>query len=381
MDLRISVLIPDGEKQLSLHVINCLSEIKNLKIHILSKFKWVETKFSNKISSFSCYPNNYSEQEWIEIIKHEISLKKINVLLPVQIENTRICAKYKDELSRLLPNFIIPSMSSFNSANNKWKLYKLLEETNITRPITYHSKLFEMQDRNELVYPILVKPLEGMGGSGIKKIDNKEILKEHLQSKSNFIIQNFIEGYDIDMSVISENGKILAYTIQKGFIKWNTPFQPSLGIEFLFEKKILDIVKKLIQKLNWTGVAHVDLRFDEKENNFKIIEINPRFWGSVEGSEKVGINFPHLFCLTSLGIKYEIPNYEFDKYVNNRGLIKILKSRIGLNKTNYKIVEHNSFMYDLMDPLPKTYKYTLKALNKLLPTDSKFLNIFKYEVY
>lgn len=76
MDSKISVLIPDGEKQLSLHVINCLSEIKNLKIHILSKFKWVETKFSNKITSFSCYPNNYSERDWIEIIKYEISLKK-----------------------------------------------------------------------------------------------------------------------------------------------------------------------------------------------------------------------------------------------------------------------------------------------------------------
>lgn len=377
----INVLIPDGEKLLSLHVLNCLAGIDHVNIHVLSKVKWVETKFSRKIKSFTPHTFNYTENEWIEILKSEIVKNDINVLLPVHVENIRLCSKYRNVFNSLLPNLIVPNTEYFDIANNKWKLNKLLEENNLNKPFTVHSEAIYKTIDEKLNYPVLVKPLEEMGGNGIKKIINKESLHRYLIDKKNLIIQEFINGYDIDMSVLCENGKILAYTIQKGYLKWNKPYQPYLGIEFVYEDKIFTIVEKLMRKLDWTGVAHLDLRFDEDDKKYKVIEINPRFWGSVVASKQVGINFPYLYCLSSIGVKYDMPTYQFEKHVNNKGLIKILKSKFSNKSPNYENPKYNSLSHDLIDPFPKTYKYTIKIFKKLLPKKIRFLKKFKYDIY
>ena len=64
LDREINVLLPDGERILSLYVINCLSNFKQIKIHVLSKKKWTETRFSKKIASFNYYEVK-GEKEWI----------------------------------------------------------------------------------------------------------------------------------------------------------------------------------------------------------------------------------------------------------------------------------------------------------------------------
>ena len=181
-----------------------------------------------------------------------------------------------------------------------------------------------------------------------------------------YIIQNYINGYDIDMSVLCKNGKILAYTIQKGMINRNADsFESPIGIQFLFEEKILNIIAKTMTVLNWSGVAHIDLRYDSNEDDFKIIEINPRYWGSLEGSKKVGVNFPYLHCLTSLGIEYAQPDYRYEKFVKKSGQLKILKSKIGLQKGSFEFSKNTSFRADIFDPLPKILMAFLKIINIL----------------
>ena len=73
----INVLIPDGERVLALFTINCLSMLKNVKIHLLSKRKWTKNRFSRRIRSFNYYEDLKTDEEWIEIIKKEIVKRKI----------------------------------------------------------------------------------------------------------------------------------------------------------------------------------------------------------------------------------------------------------------------------------------------------------------
>lgn len=53
----LNLLIPDGESDLALDLIRCLSEDKKIKIYVLSSFKWVESRYSKYISSFSVLPS------------------------------------------------------------------------------------------------------------------------------------------------------------------------------------------------------------------------------------------------------------------------------------------------------------------------------------
>lgn len=359
----INVLIPDGESILSLYVINCLSDFKHIKTHILSQNKWTEIRFSKNITSFNYYEEK-REKEWIEIIKVQILEKNIDVLFPVEIENIRLISKYIKQFKLLVPKLVLPATDSFDIANNKWNMYKLLKENNINSPLTYLSSEFLMNNNYDLEYPILLKPFVGMGGFGIETIEDETSLINLIQKNQDSIIQRFIKGYDIDMSVLCMNGKILAFSIQKGYIYSTALYSAPLGVDFLYCEELFETVLNLIKKLNWSGFAHVDLRYDEIEKNYKVLEINPRIWGSIEASNKVGVNFPYLYCLSSLGINYKVPKYRYEKCVNNLGLIKILKSRLKRKNKNLEFPENTIISSFLTDPLPLMFNFYLKKVKK-----------------
>jgi hypothetical protein len=142
----------------------------------------------------------------------------------------------------------------------------------------------------------------------------------------------------------------------------------------LNNSSVYEVVKEAINKLNWSGVVHFDLRYDEKENQAKVIEMNPRFWGSIVGSYYAGVNFPYLATL--LGLKRDLPviNFQQIRYVDASTAIKITIQRILLRKKAIQYYDHSKLMIHFKDPLPmilsgyiqicKKIRYSLKKETK-----------------
>lgn len=365
--LKLHVLIPDGDTILSLSVIRCLSDLENVDLHIVSRKKWVESRFSRKIKSFTFYAESNDDKGFIHFLTEIIEIKNINVLLPIHYPTIRLLSQYRNVFETCNIGVFASAVEQLDLANNKGSLAKLLLSTGIPHPKT--TELSCLKSDGILDYPILLKPKNGWNGNKIFKVnDSVEFFKicSTIPDKNKYLIQNYIVGYDIDMSVLCENGNILNYTIQKGYVNSKSPFEPPKAIEFLRNNEIFESVKKMMEKLNWTGVAHVDLRYDKRTKQFLVIEINPRFWGSVDASKKTGVNFPYLYCLASLGIHPEFhDHYRHETYANNRGLLKILFSKFPIGSKTYKFPENISLKEDLLDPLPKMFKYVNKVLLKI----------------
>ncbi|MFQ5436991.1 MAG: ATP-grasp domain-containing protein, partial [Anaerolineae bacterium] len=120
------------------------------------------------------------------------------------------------------------------------------------------------QSLNCLSFPALLKPVRGSDGKGIQIFNDSVSLIKTLEKNKDFagqyIVQSFIDGYDIDCNVLCQDGKILAHTIQKGFIFRGRQFAPPAGIEFVQNEQIFEIVNRWVSATRWTGVAHLDLR-------------------------------------------------------------------------------------------------------------------------
>lgn len=363
-----NILIPDGECHFTLCVINSLSSHKYLHIHILSSKKWVESRFSSRIKSFSYYEKISNEIEFIDFLKDQINTKKIDVLLPVNFSMIRLISKFKSSFVMLNNNIVVSSVKNLDIANNKWELSKFLNDNNFPIPKTEHLNDIKIKNIINLEYPLLLKPLSNWNGNGILKIKSHIEFKKLLDKislRKNHIIQEYIEGTDYCVSVLCNQGKLCAYTIQKGILPNSNQFQSHLGSEFLFNEKLHSLIKQVILKLNWSGVANFDVRYSEKQNQFYIIEINPRFWGSLEASTYVGVNFPFLMCQLSLGIPFNTPDYKYEKYISNRGTLKLLFSKFLLQKGAKLPIENNSLKYVLNDPKPKLFKYFKKSAKAL----------------
>jgi predicted ATP-grasp superfamily ATP-dependent carboligase len=62
----------------------------------------------------------------------------------------------------------------------------------------------------------------------------------------------------------------------------------------------LDQAARLLKKLEWYGVAMVEFKVDPRDGIAKLLEINPRFWGSLALAIYSGIDFPYLlYCLAT----------------------------------------------------------------------------------
>lgn len=362
-----SVLIPESENAFMTVVVNCLAQKKNVKIYVISNLPFSEISHSNKFSNFAYYPKTNNEIDWLLNIEKELEKHKIDLILPVDIFGIRTLIKNKDSISFENKIGILPTLESFDKSDNKSLLAKHLIKYGIPCPETYFYSKQELLKNIIKDYPILFKPAQGVDtGEGIIKFNHFSELRSYLLDKDlnyQFIIQKFVKGYDIDCSVLCENGKILASTIQKGTLASEHLYAPPIGLEFLNNNEIEGTIKKLMKSLNWSGVAHVDLRYDENENDYKIIEINPRFWQTTEASEIAGVNFPYLYLLKSLNEEFEMPIYKHVKFLNLFGLKKSVKNDVFFIFKFKFIFNNTTIKYYKKDPLPLIYIVYTKVKN------------------
>jgi D-aspartate ligase len=120
------------------------------------------------------------------------------------------------------------------------------------------------------------------------------------------------------------------------------------------------VVRAVMAELHWSGVAHVDLRAHEESGEISIIEINPRFWGSVLGSLHAGVNFPYLACLNALGQEFDYPQFRDCRYVAGTTAAGIWRSgKYGITASGFALGD-TVFRYILDDPLSSVLEWFLK---------------------
>jgi len=235
---------------------------------------------------------------------------------------------------------------------------------------------FQHIDELNFSFPCLIKPTVNTGGGiGILKINSKEELIQYINNKipiHPILLQEYINGFDLGCNVLCSQGQILATTIQKGNLYNNIPYSPQIGLQFIKEDKALELAKKLMKSLNWSGVANIDMIFNLDRDIVQVIEINPRYWLTIDASAIAGVNFPYLYCLNALGVNFEVPAYSELNYLNLKGLVKSVR-KDPLQLFNFKFIWNNTpFKFAIKDPIPMIYHFIWRTKNILLQRLKKF---------
>src|SRR6185503_13112360 len=63
----------------------------------------------------------------------------------------------------------------------------------------------------------------------------------------------------------------------------------------------------LLNRLGWNGVAMVEFKLDREAGKAYLMEINGRFWGSLQLAVDAGVDFPRLLVEAALGKRHEVP--------------------------------------------------------------------------
>jgi len=295
------VLITDGHWRKTLAATRALGE-KGIAVTVGETSIFATSLFSKYCARRLVYPSpKRNPDEFITAIIAELTRFKYKAILPMEETTMLVLSQHKEKIEKYT-NLPILNYAMLNLARNKARIIKHAQSIGIPCPKTYfieHIKEVE-QVSSSLPYPVIIKPQISSGSFGIKRVDSKEkLMTNYLQIHSKFpypIIQEYIpDGGAFGVSLLfNRRSQLRAIFTHKRLREYPVKGGPSTLRKGIRRYDIEDLALELMKSLLWYGVAMVEFRIDKRDDIPKLMEINPRFWGSLQLAISSGVNFPYL---------------------------------------------------------------------------------------
>jgi argininosuccinate lyase len=271
---------------------------------------------------------SFSFTDGIEIVVLDTSNKEILYDYLLQIKNIiavySSSEMYVEVASWLAEKLGLPGTNSqtVRLCRDKYSLYQVLAASKIKVPFTKKvTDLVEAENAlGEYVFPIVIKPNNATGSSGVKLCEDSEASLEQVRLllKNNYkeiLIQEYIEAPEFSAEVFSFSGQHYILGVTKKYLS-NLPYFVEAGHDFPAQLPDRDesIIKKniilLLSTLNYNfGFSHMEFKVQKGE--MTLIEVNPRLAGGM---------IPRLIEKAS-GV--DILDYLLDVYSNQQKTIAI----------------------------------------------------------
>ncbi|MEM7432266.1 MAG: hypothetical protein AAF351_10105 [Pseudomonadota bacterium] len=186
---------------------------------------------------------------------------------------------------------------------DKDETVELAERLEVPYPKTINPETADelLKSAGDLRYPLILKRKsqqeilpEAVSNFTVHVVNNTRELEEFTAwlAKSDVVpqVQEFVDGVHHNLCCFAAGGEVVAvheYASlrtgkHEGILRENRP----VGMARL------DYARRMLRSLNWDGVAFVSFVTNEDTNEDWFLEINGRFWASVQGSVNMGWDFP-----------------------------------------------------------------------------------------
>ena len=355
---RYSVLIPDAESGHALIVARCLAAA-GARICALGPDQQTALRFSTRVDYYRRQKTrNRRDAFSVQFIRDQMRKCGANVFLPVDEPAHEFAIDHQDELRSFANLPPLATAEAYRTATNKDQLAAFLISAGLPTPFTVAIGPVTPQTFPPpgLDFPLLAKPVRGDGGRGIVALHSAEqaasfLSDGHMARFGRYVLQRYISGFDIDISALCVDGEIIAHTIQRAVVSRARSFAAAAGLEFLDAPDLLQTARAMFKKLRFSGIAHVDARYDEASREFKIIEVNARYWGSLAASLKAGVNFPDIACRRALGECAPTTDYAHMRFIDSVSYIKRLLSNPRGNSTTSFGIRETDAVHIMCDPV------------------------------
>ncbi len=299
------VIVTYGRSLMSLVIAQSLSR-RGVEVIGCDDVDFTVLSFSNYVDeTFLHLSPEDGEDAYIESLLQNIKKYKPDddrpyILMPV-FRNTRIIARHRELLE---PHITIaaPTWESISKIFPKENLAETAKGVKARVPKTLYTDDKIELERNikDFHPPVMIKPVAGVGGRGIKTYDSldgamaahADFFKKHGEAP---LIQERVDGEDYCFTGLFHDGKLIAHMAYRNLKSF--PRETGAGAirETVDDKIFIEPAQQLMRETGWNGVAEIDFLWTGKpEDDPYIIEVNPRFWAGLFHSVKSGIDFPWL---------------------------------------------------------------------------------------
>lgn len=285
----------------SLAVIRSLGK-KGLKVTTGEKTRFSTGNFSKYAHNTICYPSPENGSEFTKYLLDSLKKKDYDVIFPVADDCLLPIVLNQEKISKYT-KIALPERDIFNRGHDKGHTIQYAKETNVEAPETFIVDNINELKKEDLSYPLIIKPRVGSGSRGFKICSSWEDLVYNFRKISSdhgkLLVQEYIPyGGELGVyTLFNQDSKPRALSVQKRIRSYPATGGPSTLRKTIKDEKSKEAVEKafkLLRSMGWQGVAMVEFRIDARDGSLKLMEVNPRFWGSLQLSILAGVDFPYL---------------------------------------------------------------------------------------
>jgi predicted ATP-grasp superfamily ATP-dependent carboligase len=311
-----------------------------------------------------CPPVAHDPAGFVETMLQLAARHRTQLLLPVTEIATVLLAEQRDRLpaSCVLP---LPSTESLRIANDKRQVLDLAKRIGVPIPRTILlASLDEAMRQSQPSFPVVIKPARsraltqsGWQSASVDYADDQVELIEKLGRLSPHffpvLLQERILGAGEGVFACYQEGRLVAMFSHRRLREK----PPSGGVSVLCESISLDAhaadyADRLLRTLNWHGVAMVEFKRTHDDGSLRLMEINGRFWGSLQLAIDSGADFPVLLARIAAGETLDlVTNYRIG--VRSRWFLGDLDSLMSLLCGNPRVLRVPARFSDRMRALAR----------------------------
>lgn len=319
----LRILITDGEQRSSLAAVRSLGRAGHRVVVCSSHSKPISaaSRFSK---AFAQVPDPAVDPDgFVGEVERVVEGEDVDLLLPM----TDVSAPLLYDLRERRPDLIVPfpERRAYEILSDKVRLDGMAKSLGVPTPrglVLEHapgnadlddsrSRLVEFVE--ETGFPLVLKPghsavraERGTIRHGVQHVASWDALRRGLQayhpSAFPMLIQERISGAGLGAFLLADGGRIVAAFGHKRLREK----PPTGGVSVYREsvplrQDVLEYATQLLAAVSWTGVAMVEFKEDRATTTPYLMEVNGRFWGSLQLAIDAGVDFPRLLVARASG--------------------------------------------------------------------------------
>lgn len=305
------VLVTDGENRAALAVTRSLGR-RGHHVVVGERRGSALAQVSRYCGGRVTYPDPaIDEGRFVGALLDAVRDQRIDVLIPVADITTMLAAEHRGELEQYCQVPVAPANAIARAADKAQTLQSAIRlGVPIPRTVFVRDSSDVDGSAHALSYPVVVKPrvsrlrtASGWISSSVRYARTRDELVQTIRATSPegfpLILQERIEGPGLGVFMCYKQGTPVAMFSHRRIREK----PPTGGVSVLSESVALcpepeRYARALLDDLKWQGVAMVEFKLDRADGRPKLMEINGRFWGSLQLAVDAGVDFPAILLET-----------------------------------------------------------------------------------
>jgi len=322
-DRNVRVLVTDADSPKALAIVRAIGQ--QHEVWTAAESRLAIAGWSRHAAQHLKYGFTSSEQfsSWLLAV---CTSNHIDVVITPEESSSLLAAKHEAQFTERGIHLTNLPLHALEIAMDKAATVSAAENIGIPIPATHTLQQTRdaLNSAHELRYPVVVKPrfsqywtgreFIASDGVGYAATDEQllSLMAAHDPRLPPPLLQKFIPGTGCSVCVLlARDGTLCAEFAHERLRDYRPTGSGSvLRRSARVDPRLRDMSLSLLRRLGACGVAMVEFRVDNRTREPYLMEVNGRFWGSLQLAIDAGVNFPALLVDLALGRPVKKPVYE-----------------------------------------------------------------------